>query len=164
MDLEIEYLERLRSSLTLVHLSHFVLDTGTWFISYSGLFSVKSFFLALSKLSNPSPFFLTNFVWKSEVPSKVTAFAWIVAHKKVSINDMLQLRRPYKSISPNWYILCIGNGELTNYLFLHCSTTLGLQHKSFNITKMVWVPPNSIRNILPITLRGFGSSTRGKTL
>ena len=46
-DIEIELLERLMSSLSLVHLSPIV-DSKVWSLSFSGLFTVKSFFLALS--------------------------------------------------------------------------------------------------------------------
>ena len=36
-----------------------------------------------SKLSDLVPFHPTKFIWKSKVLSKVKAFVWIVAHKKV---------------------------------------------------------------------------------
>ena len=51
--LEIESLERLMSSLTLVHLSPSVLDTRAWSLSSLVLFSI--IFLVLSNLSIPSP-------------------------------------------------------------------------------------------------------------
>ncbi|RVW92046.1 Retrovirus-related Pol polyprotein from transposon RE1 [Vitis vinifera] len=56
---------------------------------------------ALSNVSNSVPFYPANFFWKSKVPSKVKAFAWLGAHKKVNTNDMLQLRRPFKTLSPD---------------------------------------------------------------
>ncbi|RVX06782.1 hypothetical protein CK203_014971 [Vitis vinifera] len=61
-----------------------------------GLFTIKSFFIALSQMSNLSPLFPTKFVWNSQVPFKVKAFVWLVAHKKANTNDLLQLRRPTK--------------------------------------------------------------------
>ena len=61
-----------------------------------------------SKLSDLVPFHPTKFIWKSKVLLKVKAFVWIVAHKKVNTNDMLQLRRPSKALSPDWCILCKG--------------------------------------------------------
>ena len=72
--------------------------------------SIKYFFMVLSKPSNPIPFLSTNFVWKSKAPSKVKAFAWLVVHKKVNTNDMLQVRRPYKSLSSHWCLLCRESG------------------------------------------------------
>ena len=104
-------LQRLMSSLHSVLLSPSSSDSRAWSLSSSGSFSVKSFFYALSKDSNPLMFLPAKFLWSSKVPSKVKALAWIVAHGKVNTNDKLQLRRPYKSLCPQWCILCKGNGE-----------------------------------------------------
>ena len=100
-DIEIELLERLMSSLNLVHLSPPAVDSQARSLSSSGLFTIKSFSLAMSNYSNPTLFLLGNFLWKSKAPSKVKTFAWLVAHRKVNTNDMLQLKRPYKSLSPH---------------------------------------------------------------
>ncbi|RVW54309.1 putative mitochondrial protein [Vitis vinifera] len=66
-----------------------------------GLFTVKSFFIALSQVPDLSPCFPTKFVWNSQVPFKVKSFVWLVAHKKVNTNALLQLRIPYKALSPD---------------------------------------------------------------
>ncbi|RVW80652.1 Protein trichome birefringence-like 5 [Vitis vinifera] len=71
-------------------------------------------------------FLPAKFLWSSKVPSKVKALAWLVAHGKVNTNDKLQLRRPYKALCPQWCILCKGNGESIDHLFLHCPVTIGL--------------------------------------
>ena len=92
IDIEIELLERLMSSLNLVHLSPFDVDSQAWSLSSSGLYTVESFFLAVSNYSNLIPFLLANFFfffWKLKAPSKVKVFVWLVAHRKVNINDML---------------------------------------------------------------------------
>ena len=78
------------------------------------------------------------FLWKSKAPSKVKALIWLVANGKVNTNDMLQLRRPYKSLSLHWCILCKGNGKSIDLLFLHCPLTLGLWHKFFSLARMDW--------------------------
>ncbi|RVW63564.1 Transposon TX1 uncharacterized 149 kDa protein [Vitis vinifera] len=80
--------------------------------------------------------YVLQFVWKSQVPFKVKAFIWLVAHKKVNTNDLLQLRRPHKAISPDICKLCMEQGESTDHLFLHCSVTLGLWHRLFQLAKM----------------------------
>ncbi|RVW68278.1 hypothetical protein CK203_063588 [Vitis vinifera] len=46
-------------------------------LSSLGLFSVKSFFLALSKVSNLILFLPAKFLWSSKAPSKVKALAWL---------------------------------------------------------------------------------------
>ncbi|RVW15726.1 putative ribonuclease H protein [Vitis vinifera] len=161
---EIEDLERLMHSLDYMNLSTFASDARSWSLCSSGLFTVKSFFTALSQMPDSSPFFPTKFVWKSQVPFKVKAFIWLVAHKKVNTNDLLQLRRPYKAISPNICKLCMEQGESADHLFLHCSVTLGLWHRLFQLAKMDWVPPKSISDMMFINYKGFGKSKRGVIL
>ena len=51
-DTEIDLLQIIMSSLSLVLFFHSLADSRAWSLSSSGLFSVKSFFLALSKVSN----------------------------------------------------------------------------------------------------------------
>ena len=48
------------------------------------LFLSKVFLYVLSKSSYPTPLFPTNFVWKSNTPSKAKAFVWLVVHKMVN--------------------------------------------------------------------------------
>ncbi|RVW98616.1 hypothetical protein CK203_032145 [Vitis vinifera] len=151
-----------------LHLSPSVPDARFWPLSSSGLFSVKSFFLALSQSqsqSSGSPQdFPSKFVWNSQVPFKVKSFVWFVAHKKVNTNDMLQVRRPYKTLSLDICIMCMKHGESGDHLFLHCSLTIGLWHKLFQLTKMDWVPPRSIYDMMSIKFKGFGNSKRGIVL
>ncbi|RVW15777.1 LINE-1 retrotransposable element ORF2 protein [Vitis vinifera] len=163
-DSEIDLLQRLMSSLSSVRFSPSLADSRAWSLSSSGLFTVKSFFLALSKVSNPILFLPAKFLWSSKVPSKVKALAWIVAHGKVNTNDKLQLRRPYKSLCPQWCILCKGNGESIDHLFLHCPVTIGLWNKLFKLAGLDWVPPRSFEDMLVIAFKGLGNSLRGKTL
>ena len=152
------------SSIAYLHLTPWVSDVRSWSLSSSGLFTVKSFFLALSHLFDSSLAFPTNFVWKSQVPFKIKSFVWLMAHKKVNTNDLLQLRRSDKALSPNICKLCIKHGELTDHLFLHSPLTIRLWHKLFRIAKMDWVPPRSIFDIVNINYKGFGKSKRGLVL
>ena len=64
-DSEIEDLESLMQSLDCLHLSPSVSYARSWSLSSSGLFTVKSFFLALSQFSDSSPVFPIKFVWNS---------------------------------------------------------------------------------------------------
>ena len=152
------------SSLNSVLFSPSSSNSRAWSLSSSGLFSMKFFLLALSKVSNPLMFLPTKFLWSSKVLSKVKALAWLVAHGKVNTNDKLQLRRPYKALCPQWCILCKGNGESIDHLFLHCPVTIGLWHRLFNLVGVIWVPPRSLEDMLVISFKGLGNSLRGKTL
>ncbi|WJZ91178.1 hypothetical protein VitviT2T_010276 [Vitis vinifera] len=163
-DSEIEDLEGLMWSLDDLHLSPSVPDARLWPLSSSGLFSLKSFFLALSQSSGSPQDFPSKIVWNSQVPFKAKSFVWLVAHKKVNTNDMLQVRRPYKALSPDICILCMKHGESTDHLFLHCSLTIGLWHRLFQLAKMDWVPPRSIYDMMFIKFKGFGNSKRGIVL
>ena len=84
----------------------------------------------------------------------------LLVHKKVNTNDLLQLRRPYKTLSPDICKLFMKHGESENHLFLHCSLTMGLWHRLFQVAKMDWVPPKSISDMLSINYEGFGLSKR----
>ena len=149
------------SSLTRLHLSPSNPDARAQSLSSLGLFIVKSFFLALSNLFVPVPFFPTNFVQKSQVPFYVKSFAQLVVHKKVNTNGILQLRRSYKALNPDICMLYMKHRESVDHLFLHCSLTLGLWHKLFRLTKLDQVPPRSICHMVTILFKGLGSSNRG---
>ncbi|RVW16207.1 Transposon TX1 uncharacterized 149 kDa protein [Vitis vinifera] len=163
-DSEIEDSEGLMRSLDHLHISPSVPDMRSWSLSPSRLFTVKSFFLAISQFSDSPPVFPTKFVWNSQVPFKVKSFIWLVAHKKVNTNDLLQLRRPYKALSPDICKLCMKHGKTVDHFFLHCSLTMGLWHRLFQLAKTDWVPPRSISDMLSTNFNGFGSSKRGIVL
>ena len=79
----------------------------TWAAFLAAIFNISSFIsIKKKKISNSTPFYPTQFLWKSKVPPKVMAFAQLVTHKKININDMLQLRKPFKALSFDWCILC----------------------------------------------------------
>ena len=125
-DSGIEDFKGLMQSLDRLHLSPSVSYRRSWSLFSSGFCTVKSFFLALSQFSGFPPVFPTKFVWNSQVPFKVKSFVWLVAHKKVNTNNLLQSRRPYKTLSPDICKLCMKHGESVDHLFLYCSLTLGL--------------------------------------
>ncbi|KAJ9671310.1 hypothetical protein PVL29_025144 [Vitis rotundifolia] len=163
-DIEIGDLEGLMRSLDGLHLSPSVPDARFWPASSSGFFSVNSFFLSLSHFSGSPQDFPSKFVWKSQVPFKVRSFIWLVTHKKVNSNDMLQLRRLYKALSPDICALCMKQGESVDHLFLHCSLTTGLWHRLFQLANLEWVTPRSIVDMMSIKFDGFGASKRGRVL
>ena len=133
IDIEIDFLQRLMSYLSSVYFSLSTANSRVWSLYSPSLFTVKFFFLSLSNFSNPILFLPTKFLWRLKALLKVKALTWLVAHGKVNTNDKLQLRRPYKSLCPQWCILCKGNGELIDHLFLHCPLTITLWHKLLNL-------------------------------
>ncbi|RVW74521.1 hypothetical protein CK203_053800 [Vitis vinifera] len=98
LDSEIEDLEGLMRSLDNLYLSPSVPDARLWPLSSSGLFSVKSFFLALSQSFGSPQNFPSKFVWNSQVPFKVKSFVWLFQLAKMdwvpprSIYDMMSIK------------------------------------------------------------------------
>ena len=87
---------------------------------------VKSFFSIMSNHIDLTPSLPIDFVWKSQALFKVKCFAWLVTLKKVNTIDMLQLKRSYKALSPDVYLLCMESGETVDHIFLHCPLSLEL--------------------------------------
>ena len=72
--------------------------------------------------------------------------------------------RPYKFLSLDWCILCMGSEESIDYLFLHCLLTSRLWHKLFSLARMDWVLPKSIWDMIPSCVEVWGVSSEIKTL
>ena len=124
------------------------------FIFFRFIYS-KVFLCSLVQSFWPVRFVPTNFAWKSQVPLRIKSFAWLVAHKKVNTNDMLQLKRSYKALSLDVCMLCMEYEELVDYLLLHCSLIVGLWHKLFGLTKLDWVPSKSICDMMTIAYKDW---------
>ena len=75
-----------------MQLFHSTIDSRGCSLSSTSLFTVKSFYLALSITPSITLFHLAKFLWNSKAPPKVKVFSWLVAHRKVNTNDQLQLR------------------------------------------------------------------------
>ena len=84
--------------------------------------------------------------------------------KKVNTNDMLQLRRFFKAISPYVCLLCVESGEMVDHIFLHCPLSLGLWHIPFSLVHMDWVSPRSICDMMLISYKRLGNSSGDKVL
>ena len=98
-DAEIESLQRLLISIGFVQLSPSIADSRGWSWSPTGLFTMKSFYMALYMTPPITLFHPAKFLWNSKVPSKVKAFAWLVAHRKVNTNELLHLRWLNRSLN-----------------------------------------------------------------
>lgn len=54
---------------------------------------------------------LLSSFWKAKLPYKVKIIIWIVVLNKINSNDLLQTRRPHKTVPPNICVLCHQNVE-----------------------------------------------------
>ena len=77
---------------------------------------------------------------------------------------MLQLRRSYKALNLDVCLLCIESGKTVDHIFLHWPLSLGLWHRLFSLVHVDWVPPRSICDMMSISYRGLGNTSRGKVL
>ena len=84
------------------------------------IFYLRSYFQFLTHSLNTTSFHLDKPIWKSKVPSKVKSFIWTVVLNRINTNDILQVRRPHKAISPYVFVMCGANSESVSHLFLHC--------------------------------------------
>ena len=94
-------------------------------------------------------------------PSKVKAFAWLVAHKKATTMTCYYWEDPIKALVLI-FAFCVWRMEKWWIIFfLCCPLTLGLWHKLFRIVNLDWVPPRSICDMMTISYKGLGSSMIG---
>jgi hypothetical protein len=129
-----------------------------------GVFSVKSTHVFLDNLLNmqePLPYLLTfalKFIWKSGVPSKVSAFSWQLLLDRVPTRDNLR-RRGVINVENSLCPLCLEEVEMACHLFLHCRIAAGFWYainRWFGVCSVI--PPS-----LPLSyaiLVGYGSNRK----
>ncbi|RVX08739.1 putative ribonuclease H protein [Vitis vinifera] len=114
---------------------------GNW--GRKGKFSVKSYYRSLKVENNP--FFPAKEVWGSRAPLRTRFFAWEAVWGKISTVDML-MRRGWSMV--NRCVLCKENEESTDHILIHCGKTRELWTVVLSSFGVVWVFPNSVRNLL----------------
>ena len=77
-------------------------------------------------------------------------FGWLLALGKVTTFDVLQKRRPFRSLSPNWCVLCKKNLESIDHVFLHCSFSLHIWSRLLLELGQVWVVPKKCEDIFEL--------------
>ncbi|KAL6286480.1 hypothetical protein ACE6H2_010870 [Prunus campanulata] len=77
---------------------------------------------------------------------------------------MIQRRRPYSCLSPNWCILCKRHEENADYLFLHCPFSLNLWWSLLNEVKTVWVIPKDCFSLISSQLDALGKGKKALML
>ena len=87
-----------------------------------------------------------------------------MALKTVNTNDMLQLRRSYKDLSPNVCLLCVESSEVVDHIFFTLPIKFGAMAQTIQLGSYGLVPPRSICNMMSISYKGLGNMSRGKVL
>ncbi|KAL6347674.1 hypothetical protein AAG906_026202 [Vitis piasezkii] len=105
-------------------------DFLVWKIERKGTFKVKSYHRSLKE---DNSLLRTRF------------FAWEAVWGKISTVDML-MRRGWSMV--NRCNLCKENKETANHILIHCGKTRDLWNLLFSSFGVVWVLPESVRNLL----------------
>jgi hypothetical protein len=87
-------------------------DKLVWTLSKSGVFSVKSFYLAMQSCG-VVPY---KFLWQVKIPLRVKTFLWMVLKKSILTRDVLLHRG---GDCPAKCLFC-GKNESINHLFFEC--------------------------------------------
>ncbi|KAM7477856.1 hypothetical protein LguiA_026069 [Lonicera macranthoides] len=100
----------LLNSIDTIRFNHEVSDKRIWVGQSSGEFSCKSFFDILSYPSSNLIFPQFSIIWKGGIPTKIKLFAGLASLGKVSTCDLVQVRRPFISLSLSIYpgVFCVG--------------------------------------------------------
>ncbi|KAM7515165.1 hypothetical protein LguiA_004748 [Lonicera macranthoides] len=91
-------------------------------------------------------------IWKGGIPTKIKMFAWLASLEKVSTCDMVQVRRPFMSLSPWWCALCRRENENVDHILLHCEFVKYIWSKALELFGLMGVFPKKWRDFLIIKL------------
>ncbi|ONI36148.1 hypothetical protein PRUPE_1G572100 [Prunus persica] len=123
-------------------------DRRRWDLEDSGSFTCKSFQSFLRNKGRAETFPPFSLVWKAKSPPKVKVFVWLVALGKVNTSDLVQRKRPFMYLSPQWCVLCKLCEESVDHLFLHCPFSLSLWWLLWREVGTVWVIPKGCSDFL----------------
>ncbi|RVW25082.1 Syntaxin-22 [Vitis vinifera] len=112
-------------------------------IFHEGTFKVNSYYRSLKEDNNP--LFPEKEVWGSYAPLRNRFFAWEAVWGKISTIDMLMRKGWFMANRCN---LCKENEETANHILIHCGKTRDLWNLLFSSFGVVWVLPDSVRNLL----------------
>ena len=145
---EMVELADLVSTLERIRVCGVLEDTWVWEKELSGLFTCNSLFKTLID----KPTFISSkfyhFTWKLSIPIKVRVFGWLLTLKKLNTQDLLQRRKLFLSISPNWCVMCRKSSESVNHLFLHCSVAQKVWTVIIQKFNIIWVLPQDVNHLI----------------
>ena len=105
-DREIENFSNLSVALDQVRLNEASADLRIWKPDRSEGFSCRSAFAALQNAGGTPDFQFFKFIWKPAIPAKIKFFAWSLSLEKINTHDVLQRKRSFHCLSPNWCVMC----------------------------------------------------------
>ncbi|KAG2707779.1 hypothetical protein I3760_05G162800 [Carya illinoinensis] len=118
-------------------------DVIWWVPARKDIFSVKTFYKALTPESNS--LFPWRKIWRRKAPPKASFFVWTASLGKILTTDNLRKRR---IIIADWCCICKGGGESVNHLLLHCDVARTLWNDVFARLALVWMMPKTVEAAL----------------
>ena len=91
-------------------------DHPSWEWDPKRLFSVKNAYFRLNNGGLQFPY--AKVIWTTKVPPKIKAFIWLVINEALLTWDNL-MKRGWTG--PGICVTCVGDEEIIDHLFLHCS-------------------------------------------
>ena len=149
-DRELENLANLTVILDRVHLNEELTDLRIWLPENFGYFSSKSAFGALQKLDGLQDFPFYGYIWKSGIPARIKFFAWSLSLGRVNTYDVLQRKRPFQCLFPNWCVMCKRELESSTHLFLQCEFAKSLWLKVWREFGLALVTLDNILDLLKV--------------
>lgn len=132
-------LSTLLNMLDLIHMTS-QLDNWLWILEASSLFTCKSLYSYL--INNPSvtQCHFANAFRNARVLSKVKIFSGTAINQRLNINDLLQICRSHRALSPDVCVMCFRDFETHSHFFLH-STMSWKTWTDIISFSLYWVAP-----------------------
>ena len=118
-------------------------DILIWQLNCSGVFDVRSFYIALLKASYVSlPW---QSIWCVKVPKRVSLFLWTATRGGIlTIDNLVKKNLPLV----NWCCLCRSDEESVDHLLIHCKFASALWSEVLIMFGVQWVMPDTIASLL----------------
>jgi hypothetical protein len=140
------------------------IDRWNWKPGNEGVHTVKSTYVFLDRTLNTCvpkstlDSFAFKFIWKSGVPSKVSALSWQLLLNKIPTRDNLR-RRNVLSLEESNCVFCDENVESASHLFLHCRYTADVWYALTRWLGVVLVLPPTLSSSFALFV-GCGSNKK----
>ncbi|KAE8687812.1 Beta-adaptin-like protein A [Hibiscus syriacus] len=144
-DWELDQWIELMAALNCFNLSDSMKDFLSWSGKGDGLFSVKSYRMALSN-SQGGGFSWKRWVWSGFAPPRVETFLWQITHKKLAVR--IELKKRGVPMEDALCPLCKNNEETVQHLFFSCSVAGDIWNRMLNIWDIYTALPNDPQVLL----------------
>ena len=104
--IELDNFANLKMILDQVRLIEELEDLRIWIPDSVGGFSCKSATASLQHDDGIQDFQFHKFIWKVNIPVRIRFFAWSLCLERINTYDVLQSKRPFMCLQPNWCVLC----------------------------------------------------------